>query len=819
MADERTGIKYIGKDATYKDRMFGTGLVWKQGEILPVSIDLAKDFLKHPALFAEEPGFSYLGVTRSDQGVVFSEPSLNRAVRAATPPRVLADADIDARPPRMWPVDAVPYRLFNHRSGVAYGHGTDQRQLVLVDVVSRAATNGYQFPLGWAISDIWPGDTCMLIMAVETATSTYSLWRTEDGQSVTRVHDLGRDPNGEMTHRPQVRILQRGLERGYLNGQPALLLGTYNVATDNSVAVAGEIGDAIYLAASTDDGRTWTRINGWNWDFGANSGARTIKHFHAVRYDRWRDCWWICSGDSNDESAIIRWDGKAAGPGNVTPAQIASGAHPGWDCRTGSQRWRAVDLLVTEDWVESFTDTIGNITGGIWRVRPDFSGSHRVDHSNRGQNHDGWAALHHSGGTHLWCDDCRADAASDSQRWIGIYASANGNRYWEIGRVALTGTGVRIPRGLFEDATGRVWFSCDGEAGKGTYTTTVMELRGLFREEQSDNLAPVYFVDFATGSNAADGQTAASAWKTVRNVFGSNVVTPGARIVVSAGTSTENGVSVIDYLANASPARDASRRIQISGQGRSKTEVVISGATEGWKDGTSAKTWAIEVTDMTVRSADATKSVIWDNATATGGVPSWIFRDAQIGDMVVGASRAVYLRTAAAKAIRSTIANITNSTKYTLYIDGTATIDMQSSRVRGGRAIQRTGAKITALHCDWSEYATTGLSIDSTATVAPLIANCVFAGSDQNPIVDSSTTVTLDATNCYGNVFVLPAPAGTPDPILPAAGPLDRDPDTLEPFAWSHLCGLAAPVGVSWDYYGAPYRKSPAVGCCEVADF
>ncbi len=689
----------------------------------------------------------------------------------------------------------------------------------MVSTATRTATNGYQFPAGWAISDIWPGRNCMLVMAVETATNTYSLWRTTTGADMTRVHDLGRDPNGDLTHRPQVRILQRGLERGMLNGQPALMFGTYNVATDNSVAVAGEIGDAIYLAYSIDDGQTWARGNGWNWNFETGVGLRTIKHFHAVRYDPWRDCWWVCAGDSNDESAIIRWDGKSPGPGNVTPTQIQSGAYPGWDCRTGSQRWRAVDLLVTEDWVESFTDTIGNITGGIWRVRPDFSGSHRVDHSNRGQNHDGWAALHHSGGTHLWCDDCRADAAADTQRWIGIYASANGNRYWEIGRVALTGTGVRIPRGFFEDEAGRVWFSCDGEAGKGTYTTTVMELRGLFREEQSDNIAPAYFVDFAAGSDAADGRTAATAWKTVRNVFGSNVVTPGARIVVSAGTSTENGVSVIDYLANASPARDASRRIQISGQGRLATEVVISGATEGWKDGTTSKTWAIEVTDMTVRSADASKSVIWDNATATGGVPSWIFRDAQIGDIAVGASRTLYLRSAAATVIRSVVANISNSTKYTMYIDGTATATLHASRIRGGRAIQRTGAKITALHCDWSEYATTGLSIDSTATVAPLIGNCVFAGSDQNPIVDSSPTVTLDATNCYGNVFVLPAPVGTPDPILPAAGPLERDPDTLEPFAWSHLCGLAAPAGVQWDYYGNPYRAKPAIGAVELSDF
>lgn len=87
MADERTGIKYIGKDATYKDRMFGTGLVWKQGEILPVSIDLAKDFLKHPALFAEEPGFSYLGVTRSSGGVGKSalDSAAALAVTASSP--------------------------------------------------------------------------------------------------------------------------------------------------------------------------------------------------------------------------------------------------------------------------------------------------------------------------------------------------------------------------------------------------------------------------------------------------------------------------------------------------------------------------------------------------------------------------------------------------------------------------------------------------------------------------------------------------------------------------------------------------------------
>jgi len=70
MADDRTGIKYIGNDKTWKDRMFGTGLVWQKGETLPISIDLAKDFLKHTTLFQEVPGFSYVTSTTSLSGVV-----------------------------------------------------------------------------------------------------------------------------------------------------------------------------------------------------------------------------------------------------------------------------------------------------------------------------------------------------------------------------------------------------------------------------------------------------------------------------------------------------------------------------------------------------------------------------------------------------------------------------------------------------------------------------------------------------------------------------------------------------------------------------
>lgn len=70
MADERTGIKYIGKEPYYKDRIFGTGLVWKSGEALPLAVDVAKEFLKHPTLFQEVKGLTPLMASTSSSGGV-----------------------------------------------------------------------------------------------------------------------------------------------------------------------------------------------------------------------------------------------------------------------------------------------------------------------------------------------------------------------------------------------------------------------------------------------------------------------------------------------------------------------------------------------------------------------------------------------------------------------------------------------------------------------------------------------------------------------------------------------------------------------------
>ena len=147
---------------------------------------------------------------------------LTAAVRSAVQ-YIVSRTDLEARPPRLWPVDAVPYRLFCQVGGVAFGHGDSNRTLAAVNTTTRVGTLGHVFPDG-SILDIFPGFGCALVVH-QTAAGLRSLYRTVDGQSVELVHDFGRDPDGAV-HRPHPRLLIRELERGYLDGQPALVMAT-----------------------------------------------------------------------------------------------------------------------------------------------------------------------------------------------------------------------------------------------------------------------------------------------------------------------------------------------------------------------------------------------------------------------------------------------------------------------------------------------------------------------------------------------------------------------------------------------------------------
>ncbi len=744
----------------------------------------------------------------SDVGAVSADLALHSSAENPHPQYLMSDpilpaADVAARPKRLIPVDSVPHKLTCAWGGYAWGRdASDIKRLVRASLTTRVVESGYQFPSGFSINAVFAARNSVLIFVTEDATSKGFLYRATTVSAVSLVHEIGHDGT---THHPYVEILDRGLDAGKIGGADALMLATYNTGSAYGV-VAGTAGDLNYIAKSTDDGLTWTKLCTWN------VGASKIRHFHAIRYDSWRDAWWLCAGDADAESMICRWNGVAAWPGNYGPSELAgvSGFLVGY----GTQRWRTVDLLITEDWIQSFTDTVSTPFGGIWRMRPDLSDSHRVDNSVRGKQHNGWSSVLCADGTQLWIDQCRADTTTNEQRHIGIYGSATGDKFFEIGRIALNGTGVAVLMpGFFQDANGLVWFSSTYIAGKGSYETTVCRLQGKFREERPDNVAPAYFVDFTNGSDANSGKTAALAWKSARTALLSNVVTHGARVVLSAGTSTENGVNAIDHSANAVPAADTARAVQISGQGRSSTTIILSGATDGWRNSDPAKTWNVEITDLTIKQGSATGVVLQDQSTVSGSAGQWTLRDATIGDLSVGCAYGLYLRTSKTKAIRSRIENIQNASKYGLYCSATAEFTGEASILIGARHGQLTGGKVVMKHCSILNFATTGYTINSGATVIPQFFNCVFDGADQTPI-NNASALTPAATDFYGNYFCKDSSGSVQQPSITIGDATALD-ATYKPLAGSVLARAGTACGVYWDCAGNPFSNPPSSGAMQ----
>ena len=723
------------------------------------------------------------------------------------PPTLLQTTSVDSAPPRLWPVDALPHRLTCYWGGYVWGHsGADNRRVIKIDQTSHVAITGYQFPAGTVIVTAYAGNECVLLLTLVSATDRYSLYRTTDGYSVSLVHDFGRTEDGS-THYQYIYTLNKGICAGKIGGRDAIVLSTYNIG-DLSGVTPGSAGDVNYLAVSYDDGLTWTRLNTWN------VGAHNIRHFHFVRYDVFRNCWWFGVGDADNEAMIFRWDGVSTWPGNVSPTTLA--ATDGFTVGAGTPRWRAVDLVITEDWVYSFTDTVSSTLGGIWRMRPDFTDSHRVNNDVLGKQHDGWTSILCQDGTHLWSDSCRTDTATNAQRHIAIYGSADGKRFFEIGRTALNGSGAIFNDGFFESANGQIWMSSRGVAGKGGYETTVMTLSGKFIEERADNLAPAYFVNFSTGNDSNDGKTAATPWLTARKCLASNVITHGARVILSAGSSAENGVSTIDYEANAVPATDTARHVQISGQGRDSTAIVLTGATSGWKDSSAAKTWDIELCALTIKQSDTTKLILTDTAGASTPA-TWTLRDARVGDMVVGSAQALLIQNATVNAYRSSIEQIVSASKYTYFILTLGVLNAEACLIKGGRGLQQTGGTVRIKQCTFVEYGSYAHLINAASTVKPLIANCVFDRSGQIPIVNNQTaTLTLLDADVYGNYYASACGAEVPaaSAIVPANSPVMMS-DEYVPFLASPLAGLCNSVGVYWDYTGQPFLANPCPGAIE----
>ena len=90
----------------------------------------------------------------------------------------------------------------------------------------------------------------------------------------------------------------------------------------------------IHILGSQDEGMTWQAV----YTFGSNQ----ILHIHGIAYDKWDDCFWICTGDDDGECRLL----KASA--DFSDVQII---------RKGGQEFRYFSLIVSKEKLIMATDT------------------------------------------------------------------------------------------------------------------------------------------------------------------------------------------------------------------------------------------------------------------------------------------------------------------------------------------------------------------------------------------------------------------------------------------------------------------------------
>jgi hypothetical protein len=116
-----------------------------------------------------------------------------------------------------------------------------------------------------------------------------------------------------------------GFEGVTVGGDDSVFFGEYDTSTKGP--------HPIQIVHGLNDGRTWEVAHTFE------SGK--IRHIHSIQYDRYRDQYWICTGDRDDEAGLYFTTDKFE-----TLDKLGG----------GSQDWRIVSLMIAEDYLYWGTD-------------------------------------------------------------------------------------------------------------------------------------------------------------------------------------------------------------------------------------------------------------------------------------------------------------------------------------------------------------------------------------------------------------------------------------------------------------------------------
>lgn len=467
-----------------------------------------------------------------------------------------------------------------------YLYGTDVNNL---KVVLRKSQSGQSFETRGSVTSLDPSfiiehkifatSTPGLIFTLVRDNASYYLLKSNNGAATfTNVFAFGEGNGIEGANSPDIRILRgilelkRDIPGG--GGTGTLYLGEYNVCRSR---ISGSTNDRVRIMKSVDNGDTWTKVMEWN-----TNGSNQVGHIHAMKQDPYTGEIYICTGDSYNKAAIIKWNGSSAWEDNKTIPEI--GRMDGFSVFTGAQRYRVCDVLFDEDYFYTFVDTQkpSNPTGsesGIWRGTKNFRSYRRMDNKilDYDPMHVGWYG-EKIGNTFIFTTSREYEDPENAWKELNtlVYCSTDGENWNASGVIDWRDYGTTTNGRYIDNVfsyNNRLYIDC--VEGAGHASTIQCELKREWKTyEDPVILHPVYFVGTwnAAGNDANPGTNPDAPKRTLNSALISNRISAGARVRVAAGNFQETNI----YPVWSGAMFQGRGSVVIEGQGMDKTHIIGS---------------------------------------------------------------------------------------------------------------------------------------------------------------------------------------------------------------------------------------------------
>lgn len=416
-------------------------------------------------------------------------------------------------------------------------------------------------------------DNNTIIAAVEDGQGRYRFYKTSDTcQTWSLVF------TSELT---QVRpISDRSILDATVQGGRVLFYAEYNV---NPLGTGTTPESKLVLWRSNDSGSTWTEVTRWN-----TAGVNNTRHMHCIKQFEPNGAIYVCFGDTDPQSAIVRWDGVTAWPINTSWQDLP--VSEGLKVFFGRQAARAVDLVESDGRIYYLNDTYSAKRGdasdnAMWSFKPDLT-DFRIESSPTSlvAEHAGWLGCKDSQGRVFFISAPDATLVTGS-RYIGVISSNKTKTQWELCGAfrALNSASSMVPMG-FMCVNDTLLLSSTNGSGKGSDNTASfkvsdhMKCRVRFQTAFiPDTVHPVYWVDSLNGNNANNGLKPTSPFRDFSHPIAGDRVPYGASIQLMQPFTTFTDASTIIWKSNAASNQgDTSEPVTIRGYGASKTHIQYS---------------------------------------------------------------------------------------------------------------------------------------------------------------------------------------------------------------------------------------------------